>query len=119
MEFPFPYTPIEPIVLTDLKNKLFANFYKFLTLPYNFYDQAYLDEYYPGGLPENENADVRVANPRREANKIQFDQAYYLAESMVDDIRKTFNHFKVETVPNAPYSTTAPDPLQWGPMGVN
>lgn len=119
MEFPFRYTPLEPVVLTDLKNKLFANFYKFLTLPYNFYDQAYLDEYYPSGLPENENADIRVANPRRESNKIQFDQAYSLAENMVNDIRETFKNFKVATVANAPFSTEAPEIIAWGPMGNN
>jgi len=111
MEFPFPYTPIEPIVLTDLKNKLFANFYKFLTLPYNYLDNEFLSEY--------DNDDIRRAEPRRESNKIEFDQAYSLAENMVNDIRETFKNFKVGTVANAPFSTEAPEIIAWGPMGVN
>lgn len=111
MEFPFRYTPLEPVVLTDLKNKLFANFYKFLTLPYNYLDNEFLEEY--------DTDDIRNANPRREANKIQFDQAYSLAENMVNDIRETFKNFKVATVANAPFSTEAPEIIAWGPMGVN
>ena len=114
MDYPFPYRHDEPLVITDLKNKLFANFYKFLTLPYNYYNQEYLEEYYPNGL-ENENLDIRIARPRRESNKIEFDQAYELANSMVNDIRETFTHFKVATVPNAPFSQEAPDPIVWGP----
>lgn len=107
MDYPFPYRHDEPLVITDLKNKLFANFYKFLTLPYNYYEPDYLDEY--------NRDDIRIANPRRESNKIEFDQAKELANDMVNDIRETFTHFKVATVPNAPYSQEAPDPIVWGP----
>lgn len=110
----FPYNHQEPMSLTDLKNKLFANFYKFLTSSINFATQEYLNEYYPNGLLED-NLDIRVAEPKREANKIPYELAYEMANSTVNDIREAFNHFKVVTITNAPYSQQAPDPIQWGP----
>lgn len=107
----FPYNHLEPKVLTDLKNKLFENFYIFLTLPYNYLSTEFLAEY--------NTDDIRNPLPRRPANEIVFNQAYTLAKSMVDDIREAFNHFNVGTVPNGTISYPAVDPLQWGPSGVN
>lgn len=103
----FEYNHQEPMVLTDLKNKYFKNFYNFLTSAYNYYDEEYLSEY--------NTDDIRIAEPKRDSNRIPYELAYNLANSMVDDMRDVFKHFKVTTVPNAPYSQEAPDPIVWGP----
>lgn len=105
----FPYSPQEPISLTNLKNKLFSNFYKFLTSSYNYLSDDFLEEY----------SDIRVPEPKREANKIPFELSYELAKSTVDDIKDALSHFKVATVSNAPFSEPAPEIIAWGPMGSN
>ncbi len=110
----FEYNSEEPIVITDLKNKYYSNFYKFLTLPYNYIEEEYREQY----LEQYDQDDIRNGETRRESNKIIYDQAYILAESMVDDIISTMDYFKVGVTQGAPFSTQAPYPFQWGPAFI-